>query len=322
MLEAVNKIHTAKPASCEALLNVPNKSITESNNNPDSEILEEPEEDVQGEEVDDLGNWIAIPSTTLATEEAKSSSVDAESSTLVDQDDEDEYEYEDEDEEEDEEESTTLPSSEATSTTVSVKGDNTEADGSSCAVSGQQKCASSGKTGKWLTCNIDKWVVRDCSAGLVCKDLDGGIYCDSPDAGNFKAAAVPDVAQEPSPILSVLSDVAESLDEALHSSLPEISIPVPEIPLLPTPEVSLSSIPTPEILLNIPGSAAAPEPSSAVSLSNELPPVAAGLAEEASQASVAEQAAHPMVEEDDLVNGREHQASLAVENPILAAQVI
>lgn len=316
-MEVVNKIHTAKPASCEALLNKTNKSITESNNNPDSEVLEDPEQDEQSEEIDDLGNWVAPPSLTLAAEDDKSSSAITESSTLVDQDDEDEEEYEDEEEEEEEEneeETTALSTSEAPTTTVSAEEDNNEADGTSCAVSGQQKCASLGKTGKWLTCNIDKWIVRDCAAGLVCKELEGGIYCDSPNPSDFKAAAVSDVAQEPSPILSVLSDVAASLDEALHSPLSEISIPVPEVPL--------PSIPPLEKFLNIPDNAAASEASFDLSLSADLPPVAAGLADEASQASVAEQAAHPMVDKDDLVNGRNHQASLAVENPILAAQVI
>ncbi|GAN08582.1 chitinase [Mucor ambiguus] len=328
LLEVVNKIHTAKPASCEALLK--NKSITESNNNPDSEVLEDPEEDVQSEVIDDLGDWVAPPSTTLAAEETKPSSAIAQSSALIDQDDEAEDEYEDEDEDEDEDQNedqdgktSTLSSSEAPTATVPVEDGNNEADGTSCAVSGQQKCASSGKTGKWLTCNIDKWIVRDCAAGLVCKELEGGIYCDSPDAGDFKAAAVPDaasapnVAQEPSPIMSVLSDVAASLDEALQSPLP-----VPELPLLSKPEAPLPSISTPELLLNFPDAAAAFEPSSDLSLSAELPPVAAGLADEASQASIAEQAAHPMVGEEDLVNGRQHQASLAVENPILAAQIV
>ncbi|KAL9556860.1 hypothetical protein MBANPS3_001682 [Mucor bainieri] len=325
LLDVVNKIHTAKPASCEALLK--SKSITESNNNPDSEVLEDPEEDVQSEEIDDLGNWIAPPSTTVAAEEVESFSSIAESSTSIDQIDEVENEY-GEEEEEEEEETTALSSSEVPTATLSVEDNSNEADGTSCAVSGQQRCASLGKTGKWLTCNIDKWIVRDCAAGLVCKELEGGIYCDSPDAGDFKAAAVsdaasvPNVAQEPSPILSVLSDIAASLDEAIHSPLPEISIPAPEFPLLPTPQVSLPSVPVPELLLNVPDSAAAFELSSDLPLSVELPPVAAGLADEASQASVAEQAAHPMVGEEDLVNGRNHQASLAVENPILAAQVI
>ncbi|KAK4521768.1 COPII subunit [Mucor velutinosus] len=318
LLEVVNKIHTAKPASCEALLK--NKSITESNSNPVSQVLEDPEEDVQSEEIDNVGSWIAPPPTTLAAEVTTSSSSIAEPSILVDQDDEVRDEYEEE-----EEETTALSSSDASTTTVSVENANSEADGTSCAVSGQQKCASLGKTGRWLTCNIDKWIVRDCAAGLVCKELEGSIYCDAPNAGDLKAVAVPDVvsvpgdAQEPSPTLSVLSNVASSLDKALHSPFSENSISAPEFSLLPTPEASLPSIPTPELLLSIPNAAAASEPSS---LSAELPPVAAGLAEEASQASVAEQAAHPMVDQADLMNGRKHQASLAVENPILAAQTI
>ncbi|RCI04615.1 hypothetical protein CU098_002201, partial [Rhizopus stolonifer] len=42
--------------------------------------------------------------------------------------------------------------------------------GKSCSVSGQQKCIQSGQSGKWVTCNFNQWIERDCSAGLVCID--------------------------------------------------------------------------------------------------------------------------------------------------------
>lgn len=270
----MNKIHTAKPASCEALLKVPNKSVTEENNNPDSEILEEPEQDIQSEEIESF-------------------SIEQESSSVVGQGD-DEYEEEEEEEEEIEEEEEEETTTEESSP-VSVKGGD-DLDGKPCASSGQQKCADAGESGKWLTCNIDKWLVRDCAAGLVCNESESGIYCDTPKQG-VKAAAAASV---------VVDSAAESLSEVFESSLPKPSILVPEIL-----QASIPSIDIPQVL-------EIPVPQASVSAA-ELPPVAAGLAEEASQASVAEQAAHPMVE--DMIN-RNHQASLAVENPILAAQII
>ena len=234
LLDVANKIHTAKPASCEALLKVPNKLIAEENNNSNSEVLQKPKQDLQSEEIDNSGDKIASPSTPLVTEEITSFSV--------------------------------------------------ERDGEPCASSGQQKCASVGESGKWLTCNIDKWLVRDCNSGLVCNENGSGVYCDTPKK-RVKAAAAPSV-------------VVDSAVEA-PSVFPNV------------PQASALSIDIPQLLDN---------PVSQVSVSaSELPPVAAGLAEEASQASVAKQAAHPMVE--DMIN-RNYQASLAVENPILAAQTI
>lgn len=46
-------------------------------------------------------------------------------------------------------------------------------DGQPCSTSGQQQCVNEGTSGQWLTCNFDKWLVQDCSSGLVCKENQG-----------------------------------------------------------------------------------------------------------------------------------------------------
>ncbi|CEP15061.1 hypothetical protein [Parasitella parasitica] len=285
LLDAVNKIHTIKPTSCEALLESSSKLTTEKNASPDSEILKEPEQD---EEIDDLGNWAAPASTSLVNE----------SLPVDDEEYEEDYDYDYDDEEGNEPESSTA----ALSSSVSVDVEDADLDGKPCSTSGQQKCANTGKSGQWLTCNIDKWLVRDCDTGLVCNELEGGIYCDIPKEG-VKAAAVS---------VPALSDIANSLADALALSIP---IPSSTSALEPIPSVSVSQLP--EDLLEIPMIFDAE-----TSVSSEVLPVAVGLAEEASQASVAEQAARPMFGEDQELSIRKHQASLAVENPIMAAQII
>ncbi|KAI8049148.1 glycosyl hydrolases family 18-domain-containing protein [Gilbertella persicaria] len=52
--------------------------------------------------------------------------------------------------------------------------------GKSCSVPSEQKCVDSGKSSQWLTCNFDKWIVRDCSPGLLCYDGAVGLECDYP----------------------------------------------------------------------------------------------------------------------------------------------
>jgi hypothetical protein len=42
--------------------------------------------------------------------------------------------------------------------------------GTPCSAPGQSKCVNSGRSGQWLTCNYDTWLLRECVSGLVCND--------------------------------------------------------------------------------------------------------------------------------------------------------
>lgn len=176
MLDVVNKIHNPAPATCAGgakILELSEKTEEGSPKKVDSKV--EDLDDVPLEEEDD----------------------DEEDDDLED-DDLDEEDLEEDDEEEDEKvpssvssvevaattniqsvtSSSVIPFATSSSTIASAspskpsKGEIRDND--PCSVSGEQKCASSGKTGKWLTCNIDKWLIRDCASGLVCHDGAGG----------------------------------------------------------------------------------------------------------------------------------------------------
>lgn len=175
LLDVVNRIHNPVPATCAKQVG-------------GAKVLEFSEDTKDG-----------------SPEKVNDEVEDVDDETVEDDDDEDD-DTEEEEEEEDEyatssisevaatTDSQVIPSSSATvlvtssavaaptATSSSAADSDPSSDASSeeirdndpCSVSGEQKCVSSGKSGKWLTCNIDKWLIRDCAKDLVCHDGTAG----------------------------------------------------------------------------------------------------------------------------------------------------
>lgn len=183
-MDIVNRIHNPAPASCENVITVKDETV-----DGDDE-----------EELDDLGNLVVNPTTSVDIEGIIEETGDPED------DDFNEEEWEDENWLYDDEGSVTTmssssiivvsvitesPSSTITSSSISESSESTttfdspssteipseveDYDGKSCSDNGEQKCASVGKSGTWLTCNFEKWLARDCAPGLVCNENQGKI---------------------------------------------------------------------------------------------------------------------------------------------------
>jgi hypothetical protein len=168
LLDVVNKIHNAVPASCA---NLSNGSSPLAINDPEFLNEDIPESDVNEEPIrTPVSSAPAAPANSVWSGDAE---------------DEDIY-YDDE-----EEYNTAIapftPTSVTPASTTLIKptyspsvqadpaiGSVTAIHGGPCSNSGQQMCVESGKTGQWLTCNFEKWLARDCAAGLVCYDGNNG----------------------------------------------------------------------------------------------------------------------------------------------------
>lgn len=175
LLEVVNRIHNPVPATCaQQTGGAKVLEFSEDTKDGSPEKLDDEVKDVDDETVED----------------------DDEEDDDIEEEEEEEEEIEDEDidssvpEEVANTDSQDFPSNPAiapatpssvaapAATSSSSTASDSSSDASSdeirdndpCSVSGEQKCVSSGKSGKWLTCNIDKWLIRDCATGLVCHD--------------------------------------------------------------------------------------------------------------------------------------------------------
>jgi hypothetical protein len=168
LTDIVNRIHNPVPASCENVITV----------KADSSIDTRP-----AEELDDLGNLVEALTTPVEIKEI------IEETGIPEDEDFDDEDWDDGDWEETPEVTTsdtvyTTSSTESTvetsdtfytTSSTSETSSTIDEDGQSCPVNGQQKCAHVGKTGSWLTCNFEKWLVRDCAPGLVCKESQGNM---------------------------------------------------------------------------------------------------------------------------------------------------
>lgn len=187
LIDVVSRVHDATPVSCS-------KPTALKNNQPDKIIEDKPEEIVNAsKDIGHLGSSV---------EEASSESDSVEQNSPID-----ELEFEESEDWIDEQESSEAnvtgvvsdelpstsspasveivstsqaPESSATDSTFSsidaTGNEKSPQEGQSCSTTGEQKCVDSGVSGKWLTCNIGTWIVRECSNGLVCSENQGMIY--------------------------------------------------------------------------------------------------------------------------------------------------
>ncbi|CAO3687683.1 hypothetical protein G6F70_001222 [Rhizopus microsporus] len=174
LLDVVNKVHEpVDRATCQSHLTAPKSgnplftpaASSASTPSPTSVAAASPEQ--SEDEYGDLDNWTVETNPEIATPVATASistkatpaqetltiqTIDSPSMTAV----------------------STAPSQAVPTSLGSLSG------GQSCSVPGQQKCVHSGHSPTWVTCNFGQWLERECSAGLVCVDDQGALYCDFP----------------------------------------------------------------------------------------------------------------------------------------------